>query len=279
MAKDVACPSLRPFLGHNSLWRYYERTQPILLMLRAILREYLGSEELSNRSIALTPGLTPITIGRSESSTYQVGNEFGELVRWVARIQVTIVDENGAIKLFDGVKGKPSTNGVYSHTERIATSILLTPGLQLTLFKAGRAKITLDVTGAVTGGGRDTFNGDDLLDRLQEKVEALDGQIGALHEQVNTLHRQVELFDRHLEQSKAIDINQEGRLILTEKRLNRVLAVTLGCFAVIVLASGWTGGSAEDKKQWSSTLTSIAIGAAALYFKSKENQVEKPKPS
>jgi len=44
----------------------------------------------------------------------------------------------------------------------------------------------------------------------------------------------------------------------------------LVAIAVIVLAFGWSGGNSEDKKQWSSTFTSIAIGIAALYLKSKE---------
>lgn len=243
-------------------------------MLRAVLREYLGSEELSNRRIPLDLELAPITIGRSEGCTYQIGNEFGELVKWVARIQATIVDENGAIKLIDGVKGRPSTNGVHCHAERIDGAIALTPGLQLTIFKADRAKVTLDVTDSddsndAHDNAHGTYTGEDLLDRLQEKVELLGGQIGALHQQVELLGGQVA-------QREAIDSNQERRLVQTEKRLNRVLAIVLGCVAAIVLASGWTGGSAEDKKQWSATLTSIAIGAAAVYFKSKENQVEKP---
>jgi len=244
-------------------------------MLKAILREYLGSEELSSRSIALNFDGAPITIGRSEVCTYQVGSKFGELSKWVARIQATIVTENGSIKLIDGVKGRPSTNGVYCHTERIDPEILLTPGLQLTLFKAERAKVTLEVVAFIDGdvasdNPHDTFTGGDLLDRLQEKVEAFSGQIFALHQQV-------ELLGGQLAQREAIDSNQERRLVLTEKRLNRVLAIVFGCVAAIVLASGWTGGSAEDKKLWSSTLTSIAIGGAAVYFKSKENQAEKPK--
>ena len=244
-------------------------------MLRAILREYLGSEELSSRAISLNPGLTPITIGRSESCTYQVGSKFSDLSKWIARIQATIVEENGAIKLLDGVKGKPSTNGVHCHAERIAPEILLTPGLQLTIFKAENAKVTLDIADSYSSEDahdelHGTYTGEDLLDRLQEKVEAFGGQVGALH-------KQVELLGEQLAQREAIDSNQERRLIQTEKRLNRVLAIVFGCVAAIVLASGWTGGSAEDKKQWTTTLTSIAFGAAALYLKSKENQSEKPK--
>src|SRR5579885_62390 len=68
----------------------------------------------------------------------------------------------------------------------------------------------------------------------------------------------------------AIDTNQEQRLMAAEQRRNRVLTVLFAAIAAIVLASGWVGGSNEDKKQWSSTLTSIAIGVAALYFKSKD---------
>ena len=259
-------------------------------MLRAILREYLGSEELSHHCIILNPELLPITIGRAENCTYKVGSKFGELVKWIARVQITIAAENGAIKLIDGVQGKPSTNGVYCHGERIAPEIALTPGLQLTVFKADRAKVTLEVETAASDDAsdrvHDTFTGEDLIDRLQEKVELLSGQIEALHHQLKALdgqivvlHRQVKLFDGQLAQREAIDTNQEARLVLTEKRLNRVLAVVLGCVAAIVLASGWTGGSAEDKKQWSTTLTSIAIGVAALYFKAKENQITKPEPS
>lgn len=241
-------------------------------MLRAILREYLGSEELSSRSIALNVDGAPITIGRSTTCTYQVGSKFGELVCWVARIQATIVIENGSIKLLDGEKGRPSTNGVYSHSERIAPEILLTPGLQLTIFKAERAKVTLDITDKDAflgeGGAHDTFTGEDLLDRLQEKVELLGGQILALHQQV-------ELLGGQLTQRETIDSNQERRLVLTEKRLYRLFALVFGCVAVIVLASGWAGGSAEDKKLWTSTLTAIAIGSVAAYIKSKEPQSEK----
>ena len=245
------------------------------MLLRAILREYLGSEEQSSRSITLNLDVAPITIGRSEVCTYQVGSKFGELAKWVARIQATIVTENGAIKLLDGIKDRPSTNGVYCHSERIAPEIFLTPGLQLTLFKAERAKVTLEVVAFISNDVaidnlHETFTGEDLLDRLQEKVELLGGQIGALH-------KQVELLGGQLAQREAIDSNQERRLVLTEKRLYRLFTVVFGFVALIVLVSGWTGGSAEDKKQWTTTLTSVAIGAAALYFKSKENQSEKPK--
>lgn len=244
-------------------------------MLKAILREYLGTDELSSRSIALNFDGAPITIGRSTTCTYQVGSNFGDLSQWVARIQATIVTENGSIKLIDGVKGRPSTNGVYCHSERIDPEILLTPSLQLTLFKAECAKVTLEIVAFIDGEGasdnlHDTFTGEDLLNRLQEKVGLLDGQIGALQQQV-------ELFSGQLAHRVAIDNNQERRLVLAEKRLNRVLAIVFGCVAAIVLASGFSGGSAEDKKLWSSTLTSIAIGGAAVYFKSKENQAEKPK--
>lgn len=242
-------------------------------MLKAILREYLGSEELSSRAITLDADGVPITIGRSMICTYQIGTKFGDLVCWIARIQATIVAENGSIKLLDGEKGRPSTNGVWCHAERIDPEILLTPGLQLTLFKAERAKVTLDVVAFINGEAavdnlHETFTGEDLLDRLQEKVELLGGQIGALHQQV-------ELLGGQLAQREAIDSNQERRLVLTEKRLYRLFAVVFGCVAAIVLASGWTGGSAEDKKQWTTTLTAVAIGSAAAYFKSKENQAQK----
>ena len=251
-------------------------------MLRAILREYLGSEELSRRSIPLDIGGKPITIGRSPNCTYQIGEKFNDLSRWVSFIQATLLDENGCIKLIDGVKGKVSTNGVYCHAERIEGAILLTPGLQLTIFKADRAKVTLDVTNSKRSNGTQdelhgTYTGEDLLDRLQEKVELLGGQIGAFTGQIGALHRQVELLGGQLAQREAIDSNQERRLILTEKRLYRLFALVFGFIAAIVLANGWTGGSAEDKKLWTSTLGAIVIGSAAAYFKSKENQSEKPK--
>ena len=250
------------------------------MLLKAVLREYLGSEELSSRAIALNVNGAPITIGRSTTCTYQVGNKFGDLVCWVARIQATIVVENGAVKLLDGERGRPSTNGVYCHSERIAPEILLTPGLQLTLFKAERAKVTLEIVAFIKGEaavdkGNDTFTGEDLLDRLQEKVELLGGQIGAFSGQVGALHKQVELLGRQLSQREEIDINQERRLVLTEKRLYRLFAIVFGCVAAIVLASGWTGGSTEDKKLWASTLTAIVIGAVAAYIKAKEPQSEK----
>lgn len=249
-------------------------------MLRAILREYLGSEALSSRVIALNPGNAPITIGRSSTCTYQVGSAFGDLSKWISLIQATIAEENGAIKLIDGVKGKPSTNGVHCHAERIAPEILLIPGLQLTIFKVERAKVTLDVSDSYSSDdARDelhgTYTGEDLLDRLQEKVEAIGGQVGAFGGQVGALHKQVELLGEQLAQREEIDSNQERRLILIEKRFYRLFALVFGFVAVIVLANGWTGGSAEDKKQWTSTLTAIAIGSVAAYFKSKENQSEK----
>ena len=235
-------------------------------MLRAILREYLGTEELSRHSIPLDIGGKPITIGRSPGCTYQIGDKFNDLSKWVARIQATILDENGCIKLVDGVKGKASTNGVYCHAERIEGAIVLTPGLQLTIFKADRAKVTLDVTDSKRSSGTQdelhgTYTGEDLLDRLQEKVEAIG--------------EQVELLGEQLAQREAIDSNQERRLILIEKRFYRLFALVFGFVAVIVLVNGWTGGSAEDKKQWTSTLTAIAIGSVAAYLKSKENQSEK----
>jgi hypothetical protein len=253
-------------------------------MLRAVLREYLGTDELSHQFITLNPDLMPITIGRAEHCTYKVGTKFGELIKWVARIQVMIMAEDNLIKIIDGVPGRPSTNGIYCHGDRISPETVLTPGLQLTIFKAERAKVTLEVETVDSDDSdrsHDTFTGEDLLDLLQEKLELLDGQIGALHQQITALdgqiaalHQQVNLFDGQLSQRVAAGVDQEARLVHSEVRLNRVLAVVLGCVAAIVLASGWMGGSAEDRKQWSTTLTSVAIGAAALYFKAKENQLQ-----
>lgn len=250
-------------------------------MLKALLREYLGSEELSSRSITLNLDVAPITIGRSILCTYQVGDKFGNLHAWIARIQATIVTENGSIKLLDGEKGRVSTNGVWCHAERIEPEILLTPGLQLVIFKVENAKVTLDVFLDGINDDRDeaheTFTGDDLLDRLQEKVEAFSFQAEVFGGQIGDLHKQVELLGGQLAQREAIDGNQDRRLALTEKRLYRLFSLVFGCVAVIVLAIGWTGGSAEDKKLWTSTLGAIAIGSVAAYIKSKEPQSEKPK--
>jgi len=238
--------------------------------MKATIREYMGSEERDRRLLSLEPWMGTVTLGRSESCTYTIGKTLGNLALGISKVQATITAAGDTFTLKDGGVDGVSTNGIYCHAEKIEGSIALTPGLELVLFKHGMAKVTLVISdGAVVEYGKDTYTGQDLLSVLQVQVQTLDGEIGALHHQVEALGNQ-------LAQREAIDTNQEQRLMAAEQRLNRVLTVLFAAIAAIVLASGWVGGSNEDKKQWSSTLTSIAIGVAALYFKSKDKEVEKP---
>lgn len=239
-------------------------------MLKATLREYKGSQELSKRSLDFDRTSGSITIGRSESCDYTIGQALGEWAKGIARVQATLEISDGAITLIDGSRERPSTNGIWLHGEPIKDAIALIPGLDLTLFKSGQAKVSLIVADTESTSDRslDTYTGQDLLSLVQEQAEAGSRAIAALQEQVAALAEQ-------LTHREAIDTNQERRLVQTEKRLNRALASVLGVIAAIVLASGWSGGTLEDRKQWSSTLQAIAIGIAAAYFKSKENEQAK----
>ena len=239
--------------------------------LQAVIREHMGAVERDRRAIALEPIPGVITLGRSEGCTYRLGKSLSHLALGISKVQATITLQADGIFLRDGGTEGPSTNGIYCHAEKVSGSIALVPGLELTLFKHGLAKVSLVVTDSQNSNhSGDTYTGQDLLSVMQEQMEALAAQTSAIH-------HQVELLDGQLKQREAIDSNQENRILRTERRLNRVLAVVFGVVAVIVLASGWSGGSAEDKKQWSSTLTAIAIGVAAAYFKSKENEGQKAK--
>lgn len=237
----------------------------------ATLREYTGTTERDRRFLELINPGTPITIGRSDLCTYKIGMTLGNLALGISKVQATITFEQGEIRLKDGGADGLSTNGIYCHGEKLETPIALVPGLELTLFKHGIAKVTLHMTDlAVVEHGRDTYTGQDLLSVLQEQVATMGGQMDALQLQVGLLGTQLahrEVLDRTQDDR---DRQQEQRLLTAEKRLNRVVVLLLVAIAVIVLAFGWSGGNSEDKKQWSSTFTSIAIGIAALYLKSKE---------
>ena len=237
----------------------------------ATLREYTGTTERDRRFLELINPGTPITIGRSDLCTYKIGMTLGNLALGISKVQATITFEQGEIRLKDGGADGLSTNGIYCHGEKLETPIALVPGLELTLFKHGIAKVTLHMTDlAVVEHGRDTYTGQELLSVLQEQVATMDGQMDALQLQVGLLGTQLahrEVLDRTQDDR---DRQQEQRLLTAEKRLNRVVVLLLVAIAVIVLAFGWSGGNSEDKKQWSSTFTSIAIGIAALYLKSKE---------
>jgi len=237
----------------------------------ATLREYTGTTERDRRFLELINPGTPITIGRSDLCTYKIGMTLGNLALGISKVQATITFEQGEIRLKDGGADGLSTNGIYCHGEKLETPIALVPGLELTLFKHGIAKVTLHMTDlAVVEYGRDTYTGQDLLSVLQEQVATMGGQMDALQLQIGLLGTQLahrEVLDRTQDDR---DRQQEQRLLTAEKRLNRVVVLLLVAIAVIVLAFGWSGGNSEDKKQWSSTFTSIAIGIAALYLKSKE---------
>jgi len=263
----------------------------------ATLREYTGTTERDRRFLELINPGTPITIGRSDLCTYKIGMTLGNLALGISKVQATITFEQGEIRLKDGGADGLSTNGIYCHGEKLETPIALVPGLELTLFKHGIAKVTLHMTDlavvehgrdtytgqdllsvlqeqvadlAVVEHGRDTYTGQELLSVLQEQVATMGGQMDALQFQIGLLGTQLahrEVLDRTQDDR---DRQQEQRLLTAEKRLNRVVVLLLVAIAVIVLAFGWSGGNSEDKKQWSSTFTSIAIGIAALYLKSKE---------
>lgn len=237
----------------------------------ATLREYTGTIERDRRFLELINPGTPITIGRSDLCTYKIGMTLGNLALGISKVQATITFEQGEIRLKDGGADGLSMNGIYCHGEKLDAPIALVPGLELTLFKHGIAKVTLHMTDlALVEHGRDTYTGQALLSVLQEQVATMGGQMDALQLQVGLLGTQLahrEVLDRTQDDR---DRQQEQRLLTAEKRLNRVVVLLLVAIAVIVLAFGWSGGNSEDKKQWSSTFTSIAIGIAALYLKSKE---------
>lgn len=239
-------------------------------MLKATLREYMGSVERDKRSLLLDRTLGTITIGRGGECTYQIGKTLGDWAKGIGRVQATIEFTEDTITLVDGSREKASTNGIWLHGEPIQGAIALTPGMDLTLFKAGLAKVSLIIndTEAVHDHGKDTYTGEDLLSVLQL-------QVSRIEEQGQRMQEQVLLLAEQLTHREAIDTAQETRLLATEKRLNRMVALVLGAIAVIVLATGFLGGgSNEERKQWSSGLTSVAIGAAALYFKYKEKELE-----
>jgi pSer/pThr/pTyr-binding forkhead associated (FHA) protein len=239
--------------------------------MQAVIREYMGTVERDRYALPLEPIPGVITLGRSEGCTYRLGKSLGHLAMGISKVQATITLQGNDIFLRDGGTEGASTNGIYCHAEKVNGSVALVPGMELTLFKQGIAKVTLIVSDSQgSSQGSDTYTGHEVLAQLQGQMEALAAQTSAVHEQV-------ELLDGQLKQREAIDAKQEERLKQTEKRLNRVLAAVFGVIALIVLASGWSGGTLEDRKQWSSTLTAISIGIAAAYFKSKENEGLKAK--
>jgi len=241
------------------------------MLLKATLREFMGTEERHRRAITLEPIPGVITLGRSEGCTYRIGKGLGHLALGISKVQCTITLQENGIFLRDGGTEGASANGIYCHTERLNGSIALVPGLELTIFKHGLAKVSLVISDSQSDSqGSDTYTGQELLSVMQ-------AQMAEMAEQTSAMHEQVKLLDSQLKQREAIDRNQEQRLIRAEKRLNRVLAIVFGVIALIVLASGWSGGTLEDRKQWSSTLTAISIGIAGAYFKSKENEGTKAK--
>ncbi len=257
-------------------------------MLKATLREYMGTAEHSKRVINLDRTQGDITFGRSDSCTYQIGKSLGKSGEGISRVQATIEFKPDSIVLVDGSRKERSTNRVWVHGTPIDDEITLYPGLDLTLFKAG-GKVSLLINDPDTDGdrGSDTITGQDLLGVLQDQITLLQEQNQQIQVQVKLLAEQLahrEAIDNNLAEQlahrEAIDNNQEQRLLRTEKRLNRALAIVLSVIAAIVLASGWVGGSSEDKKLWSSTLQAIAIGVAAAYFKKQEDRqnVVKPQP-
>lgn len=243
--------------------------------MQATLREYFGAEERDRRVLDLQPSETPITLGRSGECTYQIGKTLGTSALSISKVQATITAPDGVLLLQDGGVGGVSANGIYCHGERLDEPVPLVPGLELTLFKHGLAKVAFSVnTTAIAEHRGDTYTGQGLVDVLQEQVHAISGQVAAMNLQIGLLADQLAAREALDKQQAERDKQQAERDKQQDQRLNRVLAGVCGVIAVIVLLSGWSGGSAEDKKAWSSTFTSVAIGIAALYFKSQDH----PKP-
>jgi len=237
--------------------------------LKAVIREFLGPDEVGRIPLVLTEGAGTITLGRAEKCSYKLGRNLGTLGQGISKIQATITAFGDVITLQDGSSEGRSTNGIYCHSERLDGPITLQPGLELTLFKHGLAKVTFIVSDtALLDPHSDTYTGEELLSVLQREVATLVVEVKALKDN-NALTLE------QLKQRELSDSAQEQRLLRAEKRLNSVVAGILGAVALIVLISGWSGGTLEDRKQWSSTLTAIVIGLGAAYFNAKKNDGQK----
>lgn len=245
-------------------------------MLKATLREYMGSEELERKRFGLDISAGMITIGRSSECTYQVGQALGEWGRGIARIQATITSEAGKLMLLDGSREKPSTNGIWVHGDQVKGSIALTPGLELTLFKSGRAKVSLLISdGAIVEAGssdHDTYTGEDLVSILQEQIEELKAAVPSLKAEVGKLAQQLQAREAIDCRREAIDQHQSKTLVIVQRRINRVVMVLLGAFLLMLLSSGWLGTS--QREELLKTGTSIAVAVALGYLKLKEKELE-----
>lgn len=241
-------------------------------MLKATIREYMGAEELDRKRVALDPTNGPITIGRSSECSYSIGGTLGEWARGIARIQATIAFDGEQIVLIDGSKEKASTNGIWVHGDQIKGAIALTPGLELTLFKSGRAKVCLLVSDGLTtdhGNHQDTYTGEDLTSILQEQIEALKEQGKQMGDQIGALAEQLAAREK-------IDQHQTETLVVVQRRINRVVMVLLGTFLLMLLSSGWLGTSQREELVKGGS--SIAVAVALGYLKLKEKELEGVKP-
>lgn len=258
-------------------------------MLKATLREYLGTTERAKQVIRLDRAQGDITLGRAESCTYQIGKSLGQFGEGISRIQATIEFKPDRIVLVDGSRKEQSTNRVWVHGAPIDGEIDLYPGLELTLFRAG-GKISLVINDPDTAGdgSSDTYTGQELLGLLQEQTEGMSKSIVALQKQVVALGEQLahrEKLDAQREELDAqradLDAQQSQQLNDLQRRVRHIVSGVLVFAAVIVLGSGLLKDlGADERKEWRSLLSSVikelllagALGGGALLVqKSKEN--------
>ena len=236
-------------------------------MLTATLREFMGSTERFKQVIDLDRSRGDITIGRSESCTYQIGKYLGKFGEGISRVQATIEFKPDSIVLVDGSRKEQSKNRVWVHGAPIDGEITLYPGLDLTLFKAG-GKVSLVINDPDTGGAHasDTYTGHELLGVLQE-------QVTLMAEQNEEVKAQVAALAEQLAHRNALDDNQEQRLLQTEKRLNRMFTVIFGSISAIVLIASFLGGDSDNRKLLTNAAATALSGGIAIYFEKQRKEL------
>lgn len=273
--------------------------------MKISVAEYKNDHELPGSLQTKDLDDLPLSIGLHPRCGLVVGKALGKDEGWggVSGYHATIYEaEGGAIILKDG-NGKPSTNGIYSGSEKVQTVILVhSNGIQnrnrITLSRRGTAKIELWVVVDESDGSdpRITSTGNDLIAELQTQVELMSAQIEKSNAILQAFGAQVLELQAQLKGRIELDSHQtllqdeqekqiaETRAILTKQldeqsnliqlqaknilRLRkddrRIIVLALLALAIAFFSSGVFDALDQEKKK--SVVDWIATIAAPLVF-------------
>lgn len=214
--------------------------------MKITLCEFLGAEEKFRDTFTLSQSSDVITIGRGSQCTYKIGKGIGDWSKGISLIQCTITVINDVITLTDGSGSKKSANGIWHHYEPIESSIVLVPGMDLTLYKQGRAKVCLSVRDAQhINNENDTYTGEDLMTILQDQIVLLQNQVGILGVQLN--------------KREETDSAQSFAIESLQKRLKKVVTGALVIIGLVVLGTGLIKDfTLEERKEYRTVLIDLA---------------------